>query len=242
MDYSRSFCILTGSSKGLGKELGRQLLQEGATVLGISRSSAFEHPNYTHISIDLSDIQAVSDLKIEVEGSFENYILINNAASLGPVLPFEELTEEDIISTTNLNFISPLLLTKKLLALPCNENQEKFVLNIGTGASQNAMDGWSLYCSTKAALKMFSRVLYEEIQLNRTNCKVLDLAPGVIDTEMQSKIRQAKTEEFSAVKRFQEMYQHQELQSANTTAALIIRNFSELFNKKLPTDTLRNYM
>lgn len=242
MDFSRSFCILTGSSKGLGKELAKQLLEAGATVLGISRSSSIEHPNYSHISIDLADIQAVSALKIEMNGLFENYILINNAASLGPVMPFEVVTEKDVISTTNLNLISPLILTKKLLAFPCNENQEKFVLNIGTGASQNAIDGWSLYCSTKAALEMFSRVLYEEIKLNRTNCKVLDLAPGVIDTDMQSRIRQANSNEFSAVKRFIEMHQHQELQSAKATAELIISNFSKMFNKKLPTDTLRNYM
>jgi len=76
------------------------------------------------------------------------------------------------------------------------------VLNISSGAGRSPIDGWNVYCSTKAGIDMFSKVLKVESDLDHSNIKVLSLAPGIIDTDMQKEIRKASLSGFSNVERF----------------------------------------
>lgn len=242
MNFSRSRVYISGTSRGLGLSLAEGFLTRNAEVIGLGRSSVIEHPNYRHHFIDLSSTEEVLHASLlEPNNDPEQLILINNSASLGEVAPFKDLQEKDIVNTANLNFIAPILLYKKFIDLKCNDSAKKYVLNIGTGAAQNPIDGWSMYCATKAGLLMFSRVLHEEIILGRANCRILDLAPGIIDTDMQAEIRQKEQKDFSGVDKFIEYNKEGELQTPEETARLIISNFESLFNKNNPSDTIRNY-
>jgi len=239
--FKRSQVIITGSSRGLGKALAEAFLHEGAKVIGLSRSKTIDHKHYKHLKADLSNTDQVKSIDLPIEEGLDAYVLINNAGTLGEVKSFHNLDEQDMIDTTKLNFLAPALLTKKFQKSISNEKGRKYVINIGSGAAYNALDGWSMYCSTKAALSMFSRVAALECKVQKLDLKVVDLSPGVIDTEMQSKIRKAKPSEFTEVERFRQYHQNGELQSASQTADLIIRNFDQLFKNKEGIESLRNY-
>lgn len=241
MDFSISSVYITGTSRGLGNTLAIELLSKGAKVIGIGRNSSIVHLNYHHVFADLSRIEQIKSLNISFEDSSENLILINNAAQLGKVVPFQKLSEEEVIETTHLNFLAPLLLIKKFLNLQCNDSVGKYVINIGTGAANQPIDGWSLYCSTKAGLAMFSKVVHLEDSLDRAACKIVDLAPGILDTDMQKEIRNAKQSDFSNVEKFVNYKEANALQSAKLTADVIIRNFDSLFNNNSPSESIRNY-
>ena len=240
-DFSDSHVLITGTSRGLGEAMALQFLKMGAKVTGMSRNSSIEHPDYTHISIDLSDPKAVSGLQLDLDTERSRWILINNSATLGNVDAFVNLQDEDIIYATQLNFIAPLLLINKFSKLTCNESCKKFVINIGTGAAKQAIDGWSMYCSTKAGILAFTSVVHLENEIEDRNLKIIDLAPGVIDTKMQEEIRSREEDQFSNVQHFRAMKENGELQSAEQTADLIIRNFDSLFSKNYYSDSIRNY-
>lgn len=239
--FSKSQIIITGSSKGLGKALAEQFLAKGASVLGISRTASIDHPNYQHLHLDLSNIEDLKSFELELGSEQENYILLNNAGTLGKVDHFENLDSDDLIMATKLNFLAPMLLTQKFIRAKCNENCLKYVINIGTGAADQAIDGWSLYCSTKAGLAMFTKVVHQELKMNQKPIKIVDLAPGIIDTEMQAEIRNTKKQQFSNRQRFVDYYENGDLQTADETAALIIRNFNSLFNEEKPSNSVRNF-
>lgn len=239
--FEKSLIIISGSSRGLGKAMALAFLDEGAEVIGISRSKSIEADGYHHLHMDLSDLEAVKALELSNIKGYERYILINNSATLGEVKPFDEVADEAIIEAANLNFIAPMLLISKFNRSLRNEMGKKYVINIGSGAAYQPIDGWSLYCSTKAGLSMLSKVVHLENQIDRSVLKVVDLSPGIIDTEMQTKIRQADSEEFSNVDRFVNYKQKGDLQSPEETARLIISNFESLFDGEDAVDSVRNY-
>ena len=154
---------------------------------------------------------------------------------------FDEIEVDDIVQTTQLNYLSPIILIKKFNRFKRNEKGTFYVINIGSGAAYQPIDGWSMYCSTKSALSMFTRVVKEESDIHNFNLNVVDLSPGIIDTDMQAEIRKASVDEFSEAKRFVEYHQNGELQSAIQTADLIISNFGSLFKNSDGKDSLRNY-
>ena len=72
----------------------------------------------------------------------------------------------------------------------------KVIVNISSGAAQRPMWGWSTYCSTKAAIDMFTRVAALEQEDRENPVRVLAFAPGIVDTPMQEKIRNTGPEDF----------------------------------------------
>ncbi|MGF1527467.1 MAG: SDR family NAD(P)-dependent oxidoreductase, partial [Candidatus Competibacterales bacterium] len=77
------------------------------------------------------------------------------------------------------------------------------LINISSGAAQNAYAGWSAYCASKAAVDRFSEaVALEEAD---TPLRVHAVAPGVVDTDMQRRIRGATVEQFPAVAKFHQL-------------------------------------
>ncbi len=223
--------FITGTSRGLGKAIAQEFLDGGFSIVGISRSCSIEHPNYSHKYLDLSDIEKLRQFEFEIEDRQESIVLINNAGTLGEVKPFFSLKEETIIHSIQLNYTAPLILISKLYNATCNQRAKKFVLNIGTGAANRAMDGWSLYCSSKAALQMFDEVISKENKMHAKQLWNRNLKPGVIDTEMQSQIRESEERNFSSKQVFLDYFKNNDLQTAQQTARLILLNFNLLFAK-----------
>lgn len=223
---------ITGTSRGLGKAIAEEFLNNGFSIIGISRSCSIEHLNYSHKYLDLSKIDELRQFEYSIIDSIENIILINNAGTLGEVKPFSSLKEETILQSIQLNYTAPLILINKLYNATCNQKAMKLVLNIGTGAANRAMDGWSLYCSSKAALQMFDEVISIENKMHNKRFENRNLKPGVVDTEMQNQIRESEERNFSSKQVFIDYFENNDLQAAQHIARLIFRNFIKLFEKK----------
>src|SRR3546814_7749275 len=81
------------------------------------------------------------------------------------------------------------------------------------------MPGWGVYCATKAALDHYTQVLHAE----NHGVRIAALAPGVIDTGMQEKIRGSHANDFPSVERFAQMHEQGQLSSPADVAARILR-------------------
>ncbi len=216
--------IITGTSRGLGKALAEELLQEGWNVVGISRTHSIEHSNYTSVIADLSKAGIAVTVDLHVDDSAEEFLLINNAATLGEIGYLGEVSNEGLESGLILNVIASSVILNRFISQ--TEGRKRTVLSISSGASQEAYDGWSMYCGSKAAMDMVieSCILEREIR-NDFQTRLYSIAPGVIDTKMQEEIRSSKPKQFSKQERFIELKENKILSSADEVAKTIISLF-----------------
>tara|TARA_R110001592_G_scaffold111347_2_gene308327 strand:+ start:3916 stop:4632 length:717 start_codon:yes stop_codon:yes gene_type:complete len=223
-----NYYFITGTSKGLGKAITEKLLKdENNFVFGYSRNNVITHKNYYHKLIDLNNLEALKKIQFPELQNPEKVILVNNAGTVGDINHVGAMNNDQIIACYNINLIAPSIITNNFVSAYKSLPNEKLIVNISSGAGKSAIDGWSTYCSAKAGIDMFSKVFAEEIKIDNTNFKVLSLAPGIIDTGMQTQIRNASKEGFSNIDRFIEYKQNGDLASAEETANNIIRFLSE---------------
>lgn len=228
--------FITGSSKGLGKALCELVLNEPNNVVyGIARTKTIEHANYVHLTKDLSNLADVESVKFPAIEDAQQFILVNNAGMVGDVKHVGNIDNKAIIDSYNLNLIAPAILSNNFIKTYRNTAAEKTIINVSSGAGRHPIDGWNVYCSTKAGLDMFSQVLNEEISIDQSNIRVLSLAPGIIDTGMQTEIRSASKKEFSGLEKFIEYKANGDLTNPETTAHQVLRFINE---KTLANDVL----
>jgi NAD(P)-dependent dehydrogenase (short-subunit alcohol dehydrogenase family) len=113
---------------------------------------------------------------------------------------------------------APTLLSRVFLAETAGVPQRR-LLNISSGLGRRAMAGSASYCAVKAGLDHLSRALAMEAP----GVGVVSLAPGVIDTDMQTQLRGADPARFPEQARFQGLKDGGQLQTAAATAAAVLR-------------------
>lgn len=221
---------ITGTSRGIGKALAEKALEnENAHVYGISRTHSIEHERYHPIEMDLSDLDALKKWEPGEHENIERLALINNAGTLGSIKPVGKDEDEVFEHAFDLNMSAPAILINKFIRKFQETPGEKLIVNISSGAGKNAIDGWSSYCSSKAGLDMFSRVVEEEQRIHEHPYpfRVLAIEPGIVETRMQEEIRSTDETDFSSVERFRESKANGLLADPNEVADKYFRIFAD---------------
>ena len=221
--------IITGTGSGLGKELGKILLYNGYHVIGYSRKNQIIHPNFNFIKKDLSKTTNLINLTIPKIKLDNEIILVNNAANIGKIATINKKSKSDITSEYNLNIVAPTILSSQIInKYPANN---KLIVNISSGASIKAISSWSTYCASKAALDMLTNVIDNE---KHENLNIISIHPGIINTNMQKTIRNAKKADFPLKHKFMDYYKQNMLDKPNNTAKkiyYIIKNYKKFKQK-----------
>ena len=158
-------------------------------------------------------MDAVKQLQFPKESSQQDILLINNAATIGSIIPFDRKETNDIIHEYYLNLVAPTILCKKFITTYSED--KKLLINIGSGAGNSPIHSWSTYCTTKAAIDMLTGVIAEE---NHKNLTVFSVHPGVVDTNMQSEIRNSNPKNFPLLSKFTDYYVQDKLESTKIVA------------------------
>jgi len=221
--------LITGTGRGIGKALAELLLSENYLVFGYSRKNSIKHSHFTFTKIDLSNLQEVQKLQLPNFDIASDVLLVNNAATIGSILPLDKKEITDIINEYNLNIITPTILCSKFINTYADK--KKMIINMGSGAANNAIASWNTYCSSKSALDMLTKVISEE---NHKNLTVFSVHPGVVDTDMQKEIRESDVNSFPLHQKFVDYYTNKELFSTNFVALKLLQiiekkdNFEEI--------------
>lgn len=233
MHAPRPLTILTGASRGLGAAMADQLMQRGSALLTMSR-----HPNRSldakaaetgapleQWAIDLADGVAASNrLEAWLTGqpSFSSATLINNAALAGKPGPIGEADATALAAVLRVGLEAPILLTRAFLRATRGWSVPRKVLNISSGAGKTPLGGTATYCAVKAGLDHFSRVVALDEAHGRNGAMIVSLAPGVIDTDMQSELRDSDVQVFPAQPRFAAMKNEGKLSSTADAASKVL--------------------
>ncbi|MAO32713.1 MAG: hypothetical protein CL824_04320 [Crocinitomicaceae bacterium] len=221
--------IITGGSRGIGKALVRTFCENGFFVISIARRALdYNHKNLiSHFREDLTHLETIDKLFVQIErivskNQYQKIILINNAGIIGDIKKVENLSNDAISKTIQINLTVPMVMSSCFLSLFKNKSDIIYrIINISSGASNSPYYGWSGYCSSKAGLEMFSKVLAKE-EINNKNFKSLCIKPGVVDTDMQSEIRAASENDFKDVDRFIKLKKKNQLYSPDFSAKKIL--------------------
>lgn len=194
MDIRNEAVLVTGASKGLGKELAAALARRGARVVLVARSAddveavargLREEGCEAHaLAFDVGDKEAIHRIvgaTAALVGSPS--IVIHNASTLGPVpMPLLLDTDcEDLERVLAVNLVGPFRLTKAL-AGPMVLDQRGLFLFVSSDAAVSAYSGWGSYGVSKAAQDHLARSFAAELDPVR----FFAVDPGEMDTKMHA--------------------------------------------------------
>ncbi len=179
--------VVTGASRGIGKEIAKELHKAGANVILIARNKdllkqlSSELDNCSYYSMDISNKEQIEETFktiIKEKGGID--ILVNNAGITKDNL-LMRMKEEDVEAVLNVNLKSMFLTSKQVLR-PMMKKRWGRIINITSVIGLMGNSGQSNYAASKAGIIGFTKSLAKEI--GSRNITVNAIAPGFIETEM----------------------------------------------------------
>lgn len=229
------YFIITGTSSGLGEALATRVIEQKHKLFCISRRENKKLKNLAkelnidlwYLSFDLSKTIKIKSLMDDIFSGIDIYsaselVLINNAGIVEPIGPLGKYNIEEIQQHVSVNFTAPIALSNEFIRRTGSLNIKKSIINISSGAASNPYYGWSLYCSTKAALDMFTKTVGLEQTGLSNPYNIISIAPGVIDTPMQEKIRDIQPDIFPMKPKFEKLFEENQLVEPSKVASHIL--------------------
>lgn len=198
MSAQTKIALVTGGSRGLGKDMALSIAKKGMDVVLTYRTSEAEANAVVQeieslgqkavaLQLDMADFDSLDRFVQQVAdtlqtkwnlGSFD--FLINNAG-MGATVPFMQVTEELFNNFLNVHFKSIYFLTQKCVPLI---NEGGRIINISTGTTRFSNPGYSVYASMKGAIEVFTKYLAKELGAKGIGANVV--APGPIETDFNN--------------------------------------------------------
>jgi len=196
-DLGERVAIVTGAGRGIGAATALALADRGAKLVLAARDVAACERVAAEIGerggaalaqrCDVADPAAVAALAEAARRRFGRIdILINNAAVLGPINRIAETDPAEWAAAMTINAVGAYHAIRAVLPDMVAVGGGTIV-NVSSGAAHRALEGWSAYCASKAALAMLTKSVAEEY--GRAGIRVFGFGPGVVDTEMQAQVR-----------------------------------------------------
>jgi benzil reductase ((S)-benzoin forming) len=234
--------IVTGASKGIGFELMKQLKARGDKVIGIARTNQSKDPDLVIADLAKTDqlAELIGSAVEENLSTATSFTLINNAGTVEPIGLIGSIGEANMTEAIAINLTAPMVLSNTFISALEKFEGRKRIVNISSGAGRKPYEGWGVYCTTKAGLDQFSRVVSLEQEKAEYPVHILSIAPGIIDTGMQETIRASNADDFPLHDHFVDYKRQGQLSSAEETASKLISIIDrEDFNELGPLADIR---
>jgi NAD(P)-dependent dehydrogenase (short-subunit alcohol dehydrogenase family) len=187
--------LVTGGSRGLGRDMAIQLARKNFDVI-ITYNSNEEAANEVveqvkaigkrcvALQLDVANSSSYDAFVGEVKTTLANdldtdqiHSLVNNAGT-GVYAPFESTTEEQFDHMVNIHLKAAFFLTQKLLPVLCDGGS---IVNISSGLARFSGSNYSAYAIMKAGIESLTR--YQALELGSRKIRVNTVAPGAIATD-----------------------------------------------------------
>jgi NAD(P)-dependent dehydrogenase (short-subunit alcohol dehydrogenase family) len=190
--------LVTGGSRGLGKDMALALAKKGIDVVLTYRTNKKEAEEVATeivsigrkaiaLPFDVSDIKSFDGFISQVTSSLQKNwnvktfdFLINNAG-VGATIPIAQVTEEAFDNLLNIHFKGVYFLTQKSLLMM---NDGGGVINISSGTTRFCVPGYSVYSSLKGAVEIFTKYIAKEFGGRGIRANII--APGPVETDFNN--------------------------------------------------------
>ncbi|MDG1531107.1 MAG: SDR family oxidoreductase [Paracoccaceae bacterium] len=186
--------FITGASRGIGAASAREFVKAGAKVVLAARSAS----EITAVANELDDAALAIPLDVSdyraFAAAFEQTVahfgaldvLINNAGTIEPISLMASSNPDSWGRAIDVNVKG--VYNGMRAAMPIMQgNGGGSILTIGSGAAHNALEGWSHYCASKAAVFMLNQCAHKEGA--GKGIRAINLSPGTVATQMQVEIK-----------------------------------------------------
>jgi NAD(P)-dependent dehydrogenase (short-subunit alcohol dehydrogenase family) len=183
--------VITGASRGLGREIARLYARKGARLALVARGETAMRETAAQLSGRTEVLVLAADVGEDAEriaaATLDRFgrvdVLINNASEIGPspMPSLEAYPWDALLRVFRINVVAPLHLTQ-LLVPQMKARGEGVIINVTSDAGVQAYPGWGGYGASKAALEHLSRTLAAELEGSGIRVYVVD--PGDMNTEM----------------------------------------------------------
>jgi len=192
---TKPIALITGASRGLGRNMALHLAKRGVHIIGTYRSGAAEADalrqeiqalgtSAAMLALDVTDTKSFAAFAekvaetLKTEFGRERFDFLVNNAGNGLFATFIEATEEQFDSLMATHLRGPTFLTQKLLPLVEDGGR---ILNVSSGFVRFTLPGYSLYAAAKAAVEVLTRFM--AVELGARGIRVNAIAPGAIATD-----------------------------------------------------------
>ncbi len=188
--------IISGASRGIGFETAKLFCEAGARIYITSRSEddlvSLANNLGSNVNAHVCDVSKLKDWERVVRRAHNETgridILINNAGTIDPISDIFQTNPEAWSNAIDTNLKGVFYGSYSVIPI-MKKQQSGCIINIGSGAAYNPLEGWSHYCASKAGVAMLTRSL--KLELTGTGIRAMSLSPGTVATEMQLKIKQS---------------------------------------------------
>lgn len=195
METQNKIALVTGGSRGLGKNAALKIAAKGIGVIVTYRSKKEEAEATVNeikqlgvqasaIQLNVADTKTFDAFFAEVKAvlksifNTEKFDFLINNAGIGIHASFAETTEEQFDTLVNIQFKGAFFLTQKALSLL---NDGSGIINISTGLARFALPGYAAYASMKGAMETLTRYQAKELGVRGIRANII--APGAIETD-----------------------------------------------------------
>ena len=216
---------ISGASGGIGQALAAAVPWPDARIIGINRRPV---AGSEHLAADLADPSAWDavgqSFEQEIAGfAGDRIVLIHAAGTLAPIGFAGEVDSAAYRRNVLLNSAAPQVLGHLFLAAAAHRPEaRRDLVMLTSGAARSVYPGWSSYGAAKAAVDQWVRDVGAE-QARRGGARVVAVAPGTVDTDMQAQLRATSEDEFPSRQKFVDLYEAGKLTPAADAAAKIWR-------------------
>ena len=187
--------LITGASRGLGKNAAQHLARQGSDLILTYRSGADEAQHLVSeiealgrravaLPLDVAQSASFPAFTVQVKDALartwqrETFDHLVNNAGIGAHAAFADTTEAQFDTLVDIHFKGPFFLTQTLLPLVADGGR---IVNVSSGLARFTLPGSSAYASMKGAIEVLTRYLAKE--LGPRGIAVNVVAPGAIETD-----------------------------------------------------------
>ena len=190
--------LITGSTKGIGKEISLGISAKGANVILLGRNSEELEKLYDHISkeyktspmiiecdlekLDQNQANEINNEILKADGNLD--AVINNASLLGKMSALSDYELETWDRIIKVNLTASFLLSKSLIPALLNSDMPRIIFT-SSGVAIQGRAFWGAYAISKAATKSMAEIFKEELE-GTSNIKVFNFDPGATRTSMRA--------------------------------------------------------
>ncbi len=197
-NMKNKIALVTGGSRGLGKDMALSLSKVGIDVILTYNTKKTEAEKVVSeikengqkavaLHFDVSNIKSIDGFieqvlhSLKSEWNTDKFDFLINNAGIGATIPIPQVTEESFDNLLNIHFKSVYFLTQKSLS---NMNDNGGVIFISSGTTRFCAPGYSVYSSLKGAVEVFTRYVAKEFGQRGIRSNVV--APGGIETDFNN--------------------------------------------------------